>query len=231
MKRVISIILTIAMIATFAAFGVSADEIATVDASSATGEKSNYTEFTVTKKYFAVEYTMKDYQHEGNAGDNGCCGIVLNGGDSNGCMFIPYDGCTPNNCIKFGPWWPAAAGFEAYNQGQLEVAIDVADGESATLLLLGAVDGENCTYTAYFNGQQINVWGNQQTFTGAFNGTVGWATKLSNSEATVKFVESDTALGADAFASAAPKTGSATAIVAAVAVLALAGTAVASKKH
>ncbi len=232
MKRVISLILAIAMIAMFAAIGVSADEIQTVDASCESGEKANATEWTVTKKYFAIQYTMKDYQHEGDTGNNGCCGIIINGSDGEACVFIPYDGATPNNQIKFGPWWDNTKTYGKDNgEGHKEYDITVADGEDAVILLLGEVNGENCTYTCYLNGEQINVWGGDKTFTANFNGQLGWATKLAHSEAEVLFVESDTALGADVFASAAPKTGSATAIVAAVAVLALAGAAVASKKH
>lgn len=93
MKRVISLILAIVMIALLAPMAISADEIKTVDASApadAVAEKAD--QVTITKKYFAVSYTMNYAAKAGKEGNNGCNGLILGGRDGVGCVFLPYDG-------------------------------------------------------------------------------------------------------------------------------------------
>lgn len=252
MKKILSLILAIMMIATLA-LSVSADEVEIVTkkvAGATDGNASwagNDKEFTVTKKYFAVSYTMKAALKAGVDADNGCCGLTFGDGDpdvDDNAIFIPYDhgdgtnrilGCwwgdTNHPYVRFGPWWSNPSfGAEA----SYEIA-DLAD-KDVTILVLGQTnDDGTATITAYVNGTQVKVWGNQDEATGAFDGNIGWAIRLNNTEATLKFAESDKALDKNVFDAedtpAAPKTGEATAVVALVSVLALAGAVVASKKR
>ncbi len=247
MKRIISLILAIMMIASFAVLSVSADEIKTIDATGgAAGENKTGLVATVTKKYFAVSYTMVAASAAGAKNDNGCCGLYFNDIDDN-CIFIPYEeagtdtqrglGIWGGPKVVYGKWW----GTPDFGAAANNSIADYADKE-VTILVLGEVADGNVTVTCYINGNKVTVWGDQESATAAFNGKIQWATKLSDHKATVKFTESDTALDKTVFDQApvtpdqpdepvAPKTGEATAIVALVSVLALAGVVVASKKR
>lgn len=248
MKRIISLILAIMMIASFAVLSVSADdvEIKTVDATGYKDDAESKEAFTVTKKYFAASYTMKAASLAGVEADNGCCGIVFDGSDSN-CVLIPYDGTHADGKrgigiwggakVMFGAWWSTPA-FGAAANAPIDEFVD----KDVTILVLGEVADGKVTVTCYVNGTQVHVWGNENSATAPFAGKIGYVTKLTGQKATFKFAESDTALDKTVFDQApvtpdqpdepvAPKTGEATAIVALVSVLALAGVVVASKKR
>ena len=245
MKRIISLILAIVMVALLAPMVISADEIKTVDASGGTtvaSNKSNATQWTITKKYFAVSYTMNYAAEAGlvetDVKDNGCNGIILGGSDAVGCVFLPYDGVngtkkTANKVLKFGPWWNQ----DAFGAKRSEVDVSAYVGKDVTILLVGSYENKKLTVKAYLNGNPVKAWGADEFSVEDFNGQIGWATKLANVKATAKFVESDTALDKTAFdekgGEVTPtKTGEATAIVAVIAVLTLAGaTIVAKKRH
>lgn len=263
MKRILSLILAIMMIASFAVLSVSADdvEIKTVEAKGATNGSASLEEgdiATVTKKYFAVSFTMNAAEHAGIHEDNGCCGLMFGDNDNN-CVFIPYDGGNTDTQrtigidgaakVCFGQWW-GNPDFGAQNKDN--VITDLVD-KDVTILVLGEKgDDGKTTFSAYINGNQVTVWGGANTATGDFGGRLKWAIRLNNVTATCKFAESDTALDATVFdekapdqgtdtpenpgnpgtdTPVAPKTGEATAIVALVSVLALAGVVVASKKR
>lgn len=251
MKRIISLILAIMMIASFAVASVSADEIKTVEAKGATNGEASWEAgdiATVTKKYFAVSFTMKAAEHAGILDDNGCCGLMFGANDDN-CVFIPYDGGNTDTQrtigidgaakVCFGKWW-GDPDFGAQNK---ENVITDLVNKDVTILVLGEKgDDGKTTFSAYINGNQVTVWGGANTATADFGGRIQWAIRLNNVTATCKFTESDTALDKTVFDQApvtpdqpdepvVPKTGEATAIVALVSVLALAGVVVASKKR
>ena len=253
MKRIISLILAIMMIASLTVLSVSADgvEIKTVEAAGATDGNASWQAgeiATVTKKYFAVSFTMKAAAEAGVVADNGCSGLMFGNNDDT-CIFIPYDGGTTDTARKIGidgvpsvicgKWW-GTSDFGVQQRTDISAYVD----KDVTILALGTVnDDGTTTISAYVNGNQIKVWGNQDAATATFNGKIQWAIRLNNVTATCKFAESDTALDKTVFDQApvtpdqptdkpvAPKTGEATAIVALVSVLALAGVVVASKKR
>lgn len=217
----------------------------------------NSSEFTVTKKYFAVSYTMTAALKAGIAADNGCCGLTFSDGDpetDDSAIYLPYDGTdgtsrilgcwwddTNHPYVRFGPWWGSNPAFGA----EASLAISELTDKEVTILVLGQMNGDGtATVTAYVNGTQVKVWGNQDEATGAFDGNIGWSIKLNNTEATLHFTERDDKpfdqtvfdnIGNDDQGNTdnpvTPKTGDATAIVALVSVLALAGAVVASKKR
>lgn len=155
------------------------------DASTTDSELWQYTVYTVTKKYFAVSYVMKNYHHTGKTGDNGCCGIVLNGDESNACVYMTYNGASPSNELYFGPWWNTTE----YGSAAKSYSISVTDDANVTIC--GEISDGKATYTGYFNGVENGIWGGGSSFTGSFNGKIGWATKLSNSTASLVIRESD----------------------------------------
>lgn len=153
---------------------------------------------TVTKKYFAVSYTMIASKYAGAVSDNGCCGLMFGDNEYNNddnCIFIPYDGGTTDTQriigiwdgakVVFGKWW-GIPDFGAVSGVSIEEYVD----KEVTILVLGEVYDGNVTLIAYINGTRVNVWGNQDSATAAFNGNLWWATKLSGQKATVKFFES-----------------------------------------
>lgn len=253
MKRILSLILAIMMIASLAVLSVSADgvEIKTVDATGGAesgSDRSDYEAFTVTKKYFALSYTTVAaknagvHESSGNTKDNGCIGLTI-GSEDYGCLYLPYEGDAVDGKRTLGIWGKeqllAGKWWGDSNFGKVE-GTEIADlvDKEVTILVLGEVDNGTVKITAYINGNQIKLMGGQDVASATdFNGKLGWATKLSNHKATVKFAESDTALDKTVFDAqtpdtpVAPKTGEATAIVALVSVLALAGVVVASKKR
>lgn len=239
MKKVLSLILAIVMIASFA-LAVSADEIKVVDASCPEGKK-DYEQpaiDTVSKKYFAASYTMTLKELAGVAGDNGVCGLII-GGNWQGVIAFTYDGDKDgqkgcDSQLRFGPWWGNQCKFGEKRFGS---AVDFV-GKEVTLIILGEVNDGTLTFKAYVNGAQQKMWGDQDVATlENFDGKIGYVSKLQNEKMTYKFVESDTELGLDAFdekqpeTPVVPKTGEATAFVALVSILALAGVVVATKKR
>ena len=216
--------------------------------------------WTVTKKYFAVSYTMTLTEHPGKAGDNGCCGIVLGGNDSYECVFIPHD--TPkgetdpacNGILKIGPWWTTNDGGALSIRKELPLDTASLYGKEVTLIALcSQEDGKLTVDSVYVNGVK-------QDWAGCtldnFNGKAGYATKLSDVEATAKFVESDEKLDEKCFDAkpaptpdpdpkpdpdpgkkpattpdTPPKTGTASVVIASVAVISLAGVVIATKKR
>ena len=215
MKRVISLILAIVMIALLAPMAISADEIKTVDATggeAVASNKSKGDQWTITKKYFAISYTMnyaaKAGKVEGEVKDNGCNGIILGGGDGVGCVFLPYDGVdgnqkTANKALRFGPWWNT----DSFGADRADVDASAYVGKDVTILLVGSYENKKLTVKAYLNGNAVKAWGKDEYTVENFNGQLGWATKLAGVKATAKFVESDKALGKDAFDAKAPTTG------------------------
>ena len=215
MKRVISLILAIVMIALLAPMVISADEIKTVDASCPedANEKVVHGQWTITKKYFAVSYSMNYVAEAGKKGNNGCNGITLGDNDSTGCVFIPYGDSgekkAPNKIIWFGPWWNGSSPFGVVNDGAEKAQVNIADyvGKDITVLLVGSYENKKLTVKAYLNGNQIKAWKADEYAVEDFNGKIGWATKVSGLKATAKFVESDKALDKTAFDAKAPTTG------------------------
>ena len=212
MKRVISLILAIVMVALLAPMAISADEIKTVDATGGEAAASNLSkgdQWTITKKYFAVSYTMnyaaKAGKVDGDTKDNGCNGIILGGADSVGCVFLPYDGVdgnqkTANKVLKFGPWWNT----DSFGAKRSDVDASAYVGKDVTILLVGSYENKKLTVKAYLNGTAVKAWGADEFVIENFNGQLGWATKLAGVKATAKFVESDTALDKTAFDAKAP---------------------------
>ena len=209
MKRVISLILAIVMVALLAPMVISADEIKTVDASApADAEAVKADQVTITKKYFAVSYTMNYAEKAGKEGNNGCNGLILGGGDSVGCVFLPYDGKadgqkTANKVLKFGPWWNT----DSFGAKRSDVDASAYVGKDVTILLVGSYENKKLTVKAYLNGTAVKAWGADEFVIDNFNGQLGWATKLAGQKATFKFVESDKALDKTAFDAKAPTTG------------------------
>ncbi len=243
MKKIISLILVISMIAAFGALTVSADEITTIDASTISedgSKKENWGEkLYVEKKYFAVSYTIKELPATaGRADDNGCCGIQFNDDNeaSHGYVFIGYlpisadNNCKFNNLVWFGPWWDQTpCGVDNY-----QVPFDGATvcGKDMTVVCYGTFENGTFKIKTTINGEAVKSWGADEYTIENSTGCINFATKVTNLTATFKFTQSDSPLGADAFdVKEAPKTGSTVAIVAAIAVISLAGASVASKKH
>ena len=212
MKRIISLILAIVMVALLAPMVISADEIKTVDAScpADANEKVVHGQWTITKKYFAVSYSMNYVAEAGKKGNNGCNGITLGDNDSTGCVFIPYGDSgekkAPNKIVWFGPWWNGDSPFGVVNNGAEKAQVNIADyvGKDITLLLVGSYENKKLTVKAYLNGNPIKAWKADEYTVDDFNGKIGWATKVSGLKATAKFVESDTALDKTAFDAKAP---------------------------
>ena len=214
MKRVISLILAIVMIALLAPMAISADEIKTIDASApADAEKVKADEVTIGKKYFAVSYTMNYAAKAGKEGNNGCNGIILGGNDGVGCVFLPYDAVdngqkVPAGKLKFGPWWNKDAfGKDAGETGLLHYV-----GKDVTVTLVGSYENKKLTVKAYLNGSSVRAWTKDEYVIDNFNGQLGWATKLAGQKATFKYTESDkpldkTALGEKAATPVTIKTG------------------------
>lgn len=239
MKKILSLILAIVMVASFA-LAVSADEIKVVDASCPEGTNVNEKPAvdSVTKKYFAASYTMTLKDLAGNAGDNGVCGLVI-GDNWQGVIAFTYDGDKDGKkgCdgqLRFGPWWGDQCKFGTARFGDASEFV----GKEVTLLILGEVNDGTLTLKAYVNGVQQKTWGDKDVATlENFGGQIGYVSKLAGEKMTYKFVQSDTELGLDVFDEkqpenpVVPKTGEATAFVALVSVLALAGVVVATKKR
>ena len=248
MKKIISLILVISMIATFGALSVSADDITTLDASTPSedgSKKENWGEkIYIEKKYFAVSYTIHDLPATAGRGDdNGCCGIQFNDDDtsasaqsSHGYAFICYNpnsangNCDFQNKVWFGPWWDDSPCGKANKWVDLNA--DTVVGKDLTVVCYGSFENATLKVKTVINGEAVQSWGADEYTMENATGCVNFATKVTNLSATFKFTESDSPLGADAFdVKEAPKTGSTVAIVAAIAVISLAGTMVASKKH
>ncbi|MGM9637620.1 MAG: NPXTG-anchored protein [Eubacteriales bacterium] len=255
MKKIVSTLITAALSAamclSMAAMAVSADEIQT---ETKTGFADESNKWTVTEKYFAASYTMKLDENLGQPGDNGCCGIVLGGSDGYACLFIPYDTVDGapkcNKQVKFGPWWSNS------NGGAFQKNFDIADdamGKDATIIVLGSQeDGKLTVDSLYLNGEKLAF---DSCTIDNFNGSVGYATKLTGVEATAKFLQSAEALDATCFDEKtseepetpevpenpdtpeepeepeAPKTGSAVIALSVLGVVALGGVVIASKKR
>ena len=116
MKKLALQLMTILLIAAciFGIFPVlatttgSADEIVT---ETQTGVNASYAKWKVSKKYFALSYTMNIA--ETYPLSNGCCGIVFGDNDSYACVYIAYnyDSATQptklvcSKEVRFGPWW------------------------------------------------------------------------------------------------------------------------------
>lgn len=181
-------------------------------------------DWRVTRDYFAVSYTMTLNRTMGSSSDNGCCGLVLGGNDSiqdgNGCAYIPYDkvtgstrevGSQANNynpSVAFGPWWGNGIGsshFYTIDNGYV--------GQKVTVMLVGSymneasyTGGKTLRLKAYFNGQQIPLWDGSYEFVykepstdRKFGGRLGYATKLSGTDAIGKFAQSDTPIESTVF--------------------------------
>ena len=215
MKRVISLILAIVMVALLAPMAVSADEIKTFDASApADAEAVKADQVTIGKKYFAVSYTMNYAAKAGKEGNNGCNGIILGGSDGVGCVFLPYDGVdngqkVPAGKVKFGPWWGDAGPFRT-NAAETGILRHV--GKDVTVTLVGSYENKKLTVKAYINGDSVKAWQADEYVVDNFNGQLGWATKLAGQKATFKYTESDKpldqyALGGKAAAPVTIKTG------------------------
>ncbi len=239
MKKIISLILVISMIAAFGALSVSADQITTVDASTPSADNSKTEKYGeklyVEKKYFAVSYTVKELPATaGIAADNGCFGITFNEDDANnhGCVYMYYSrDLSFGNVVWFGPWWDNTPCSQANNQVPLDQD-GVEIGKDLTVVCYGTFENGTFKVKSAVNGEAIKSWGADEFTIENSTGCINFATKVTNLSATFKFTQSDSPLGADAFdVKEAPKTGSTVAIVAAIAVISLAGTAVASKKH
>ncbi len=243
MKKIISLILVISMIAAFGALTVSADEITTIDASTISEDGSKKELFGeklyIEKKYFAVSYTIKGLPAaEGRADDNGCCGIQFNDDSdvSHGYVFVFYTPDAANNNSKFGdmvwfgPWWDQTPCGAA--NAQIRLDHDSVVGKDLTIVCYGTFENGTLKVKTTINGDAVKSWGADEFTIENSTGRVNFATKVTNLSATFKFTQSDSPLGADAFdVKEAPKTGSTVAIVAAIAVISLAGASVASKKH
>ncbi len=242
MKKIISLILVISMIAAFGALSVSADEITTVDASTPS-ENNTKTEkygerIYVQKKYFAVSYTVKELPAAaGIPDDNGCFGITFNEDDTNnhGCVYMFYNrDLSFGNVVWFGPWWDQTPCARSNAQVSLDQdSVDI--GKDLTVVCYGTFENGTFKVKSAVNGEAIQSWGADEFTIENSTGCINFATKVTNFNATFKFTQSDSPLGADAFDAketpVAPKTGSTVAIVAAIAVISLAGASVASKKH
>lgn len=179
-------------------------------------------DWRVKRDYFAVSYTITLKQTMGSSSDNGCCGLVLGGGSKtdNICVYIPYDGKSGNSrtvgsqsnnyqpTVAFGSWWGggiADSHFYTIDSGYV--------GQKVTVMLVGSymnesdyTGGKTLRLKAYLNGQQIPLWGGSYDFVykepsndRRFNGELGYATKLSGTDAIGKFTQSDTPLDSTAF--------------------------------
>lgn len=175
------------------------DEIKTIYAYGATGGEASWESgdiATVTKKYFAVSFTMNAAEYAGIPTDNGCCGLMFGNTDDT-CVFIPYDGDTTDTQRKIGIWgsarvmfgkWWGTSDFGPASNVDISEYVD----KDVTILVLGEKnDDGTTTLTAYINGNQVNVWGNQESATATFNGRLQWALRLNDSSAVCKFAESD----------------------------------------
>ncbi len=201
MKRFLAIALALMMIISIAPVAAVAEQTAdepetlTVDAS---GNNSNASAVTVTKKYFAVGYKMHYDQYAGKTGDNGCCGIIFNGDNIYGCVYLPYDGTNSgtsqkiaNGTLRCGPWWGDKQIFGDFQNTTVSSLYNT----DLLILILGEVDGTKLTVKAYLNGTAISVWGgSNEATTSSFTGQIGWKTALTDQSATFMFAESDSSL-------------------------------------
>ncbi len=198
MKKVLSLILAIVMIAMLVpAAVVTAETIDDTKEMTVPGSTAQTGAIaTVTKKYFAVSFTMKAAKNAGVLLDNGCCGIYFGDNDDN-CMFIPYEenhtatqrgiGIWGGAKVVFGKWW-GIPDFGAAANAPIDEYVD----KYVTILALGTMnDNGTATISAYVNGKKVHVWGNQDEATGKFNGKLNWAVKLTGVTADIKFMQSD----------------------------------------
>ena len=203
MKKVLSLILAIVMIAMIVPASVitagTTEDTNEMTVSGATNGAASWAAgdiATVTKKYFAVSFTMKAAAHAGIVADNGCCGLMFGDNDDT-CIFIPYDGGTTDTARKIGidghaavicgKWWGTSP-FGVQERTHIDEYVD----KYVTILALGTMnDDGTATISAYVNGKQIKVWGNQDEATATFNGKLQWAIRLNNVTADVKFMQSD----------------------------------------
>lgn len=205
MKKVLSLILAIVMIAMLVPAVVATaenatettettDTVETTVSSAKDGSEGDIA--TVTKKYFAVSFTMKAAKNAGVPADNGCSGLMFGNNDDT-CIFIPYDGGNTDTQrtigidghanVVCGKWWGTSP-FGAQERTNIDEYVD----KYVTILALGTMNEDGtATISAYVNGKQIKVWGGKTEATGEFNGKIKWAIRLNNVSADVKFMQSD----------------------------------------
>lgn len=130
MKKIVSLILAIVMVAALAPMMISADtdEILVEDA---TGPVEEYTKWEITKKYFAMSYVFDFQERQGLHSDNGVCGLWLADGSAVAAFVYDGTGDDPekrNNwnsmwARKFdndGNYWPDVSGYgTAFNGNML----------------------------------------------------------------------------------------------------------------
>lgn len=132
MKKIISLILAIVMVAAMAPMMISADtdEILTEDA---TGFVEEYQKWEITKKYFALEYIFDLEERAGaNKEENGVSGLWL--ADGNACAAFVYDGTGLEGPQKDlwcsiwgrkinndGEYWPDVTGYGTNFNGHMLV--------------------------------------------------------------------------------------------------------------
>ncbi len=203
MKKVLSLILAIVMIAMIVPASVitagTTEDTKEMTVSGATNGAASWAAgdiATVTKKYFAVSFTMKAAKYAGITADNGCCGLMFGDNDDT-CIFIPYDepgadgkrglGIWGGAKVMFGKWWGTSV-FGAAANAPIDDYVD----KYVTILALGTKnDDGTTTISVYVNGTKVHVWANQEDATAAFNGRLQWAIRLNNVTADIKFMQSD----------------------------------------
>lgn len=127
MKKILSILLAVMMIASLATLAVSADVYDEVEIEGLPegvhgfdiiGNDSYDQLFEVTMKYFVASFTFKLEEQCGNNSDNGCIGLTI-GGESYECFYFAHDihyadedkrgpgfddDLRPQ--LRVGMWWP-----------------------------------------------------------------------------------------------------------------------------
>lgn len=166
----------------------------------------NRTWVKVSKKYFEMSFTVNAAAHAGVKADNGCIGIDIGITDDT-CIFIPYEGSYAAHTdtqrgigmddhaqVICGPWWG-----DSIFGGQERTNIDELVDKDVTIRVCGvANDNGTTTFSAYVNDTAIKVWGGEYTATANFDGFLGWAIRLNNVTAELKFEQSDSPIGESA---------------------------------
>ena len=164
------------------------------------GDTESTVQSVITKKYFAAAYTIDNFETKGGTagvtGDNGCCGILINGGQTAfGAIYFPYFGLANTGTVVFGPWWNYSTENPDLNKMfGAWTAVDISSlggSGDVTLLVLGEVDGTTVKFSTYINGNLIQSYGADVATGENFAGTIGWSTKLTGKEATFKFAQRD----------------------------------------